>query len=445
MKMQWEKLLTKKRFSNNDKEEKLYDDPCRCEFQKDYDRIAFSPSYRRLGKKTQVHPLSSNDHIHTRITHSQEVASSGRSLGAMAGKYLMEQYLVSHKIINVYECGTLVQAASLAHDIGNPPFGHAGEEAIRTWFKEHPKFLEGFSTEEKNDFLYWEGNAQALRVVTKIENDYFDGGMKLTYAVLGSFMKYPYISHGEKTPKFGCFWSERKELTEIALALGLIKYNDYSWKRHPFAFLSEAADDICYSMTDIEDAHELKILSYKEIQEIFKNFINHEDFSNYEKRINNEAIFARRRLSLLRAIFINSCLKEVMKEFEKNIDVILEGGLDVPLTSLIREPEKSILEKISEVCRERVFTDQRKIELEIAVHSIMDILLTNFCTSALELTQGKSLSFKTKKICDLMGETAIQKDGTTFDAYHRVLDYISGMTDNYAAYMATQFSGSLKI
>ena len=185
----------------------------------------------------------------------------------------MEQYLVSHKIINVYECGTLVQAASLAHDIGNPPFGHAGEEAIRTWFKEHPKFLEGFSTEEKNDFLYWEGNAQALRVVTKIENDYFDGGMKLTYAVLGSFMKYPYISHGGKTPKFGCFWSERKELTEIALALGLIKYNDYSWKRHPFAFLSEAADDICYSMTDIEDAHELKILSYKEIQEIFKNFI----------------------------------------------------------------------------------------------------------------------------------------------------------------------------
>lgn len=442
MKMQWEKLLTRVRFGEN---EARPNDPCRCEFQKDYDRVAFSPSYRRLGKKTQVHPLSSNDHIHTRITHSQEVASSGRSLGAMAGKYLIEQGLVNHNELNIYECGTLLQAACLAHDIGNPPFGHAGEEAIKTWFKEHPKFLDGFSQAEQNDFLYWEGNAQALRVVTKIEDCYLDGGMRLTYAVLGAFMKYPYISNGEMTPKFGCFWSECEELTKIALALGLIKYNNYSWKRHPFAFLSEAADDICYSMTDIEDAHELKILSYDEIIKIFEQFIEHDDFKRYKSRLGDKSIFARRNLSLLRAIFINSCLNEVEKAFEKHIDEILEGGLDEPLTSLIREPERSILKQISEICKSKVFTDQHKIELEIAVHSIMDILLTNFCTAALELTQGRHLSFKTKKICELMGTTAIQKDSTTFDAYHRVLDYISGMTDNYAAHIATQFSGSLKI
>ncbi len=247
------------------------------------------------------------------------------------------------------------------------------------------------------------------------------------------------------TPKFGFFWSEREELTKIALALGLIKYGDYSWRRHPFAFLSEATDDICYSMTDIEDAHELKILSYDEVIKIFENFIEHDDFKQYNARIGDKNIFARRNLSLLRAIFINSCLSEVAKEFATHLEEILEGQLDVSLTSLIREPEKSMLKQISDICRSKVFTDQRKIELEIAVHSIMDILLTNFCTAALEVTCEYHLSFKTEKICELMGATAIQQDSTTFDAYHRVLDYISGMADNYAAHIAAQFSESLKI
>ena len=439
--MQWKKLLTRARFG----ETKIrISDPCRCEFQKDYDRIAFSPSYRRLGKKTQVHPLSNNDHIHTRITHSQEVASSGRSLGAMAGKHLMDLGLVDSNEINIYECGTLLQAACLAHDIGNPPLGHAGEEAIKTWFKEPPDFLKDFSSEQKNDFLFWEGNAQALRVVTKLEEYYLKGGMRLTYSVLGSFMKYPYISQGERTPKFGCFWSEREELTEIASALGLIQYNDYSWRRHPFAFLSEAADDICYRMTDIEDAHELKILSYDEIREIFKEFIEHEDFKKYKDIINDDNVFPRRKLATLRGIFINRCIEEVMQQFTVNLEEIIEGGFHKPLISLIREPERSILQQISTVCSQKIFKDQRKIEFEIAIHSMMDILLTNFCTAALELTHGQNISFRTKKICDLMGTTAIPKDSTTFEAYHRVLDYISGMTDNYAVHIATQLSGSIK-
>ena len=442
MKMQWEKLLTTKRFFEKDQNREK--DPCRCDFQKDYDRVVFSPSFRRLGKKTQVHPLSSNDHIHTRITHSQEVASTGRSLGTRAGDYL-QSHLPESNIPNMYECGALLQAACLAHDIGNPPFGHAGEEAIKAWFKEHPEFLKGFSDEEKNDFLYWEGNAQALRVVTKLETYYREGGMRLTYAVLGSFMKYPYISRGEKTEKFGCFWSEREELREIALALGLINYSEYSWRRHPFAYLSEAADDICYRMTDIEDAHELKILNYDEIMTLFKEYVDHDDFEKYRNRIRDNCIFERRRLSTLRAIFINSCLDQVMAEFKNHIEEILEGNLQEPLISLIQEPQKSILETMSKTCKEKVFKDQRKIELEISVHSIMDILLRNFCTAALELTKGELPSFKTKKMCELMGATAIHKDDTTFDAYHRVLDYISGMTDNYAAHIATQLSGSIKI
>lgn len=439
-KMLWDTLLRVDRFKKNQKQEY---NPLRSVFQQDYDRIAFSPSFRRLGKKTQVHPLSSNDHIHNRLTHSLEVASSGRSIGAKVGDYILKNY--PHEIdLTFHDTAMIVQAACLAHDIGNPPFGHAGEEAIKSWFCENDQYLQGFSEEERNDFIYWEGNAQALRVVIKIENKYYGGGMQLTYPVLGALMKYPYISCGAKSKKFGCFWSERDDLKEIALNLGLIKLGptDYYWCRHPFAYLSEAADDICYKMTDIEDACELGILRMSETTGIFKDFIDSSVYQTYKTLTNDQSICPRRRLSPLRALFINACIEQIAQQFIANVGTIMEGAFARTLIDAMSGIEKDILMQISQIYQDRIFKETHKVELEIGVHSLMDILLTNFCTAAREMTQGSKVSFKTQKLCELMGETAVEKGQSTFDAYHRVLDYISGMTDNYAVHIASQLSGT---
>lgn len=263
--MEWKKLLSDHRYGNEEEMVQVKDyEFSRNNFERDYDRIIFSSSFRRLDKKTQVHPMSRNDHIHTRLSHSLETASIGRSLGfKVANKLRLNQQ---------HDVADIIQSACLAHDIGNPPFGHAGESAIRGWFQDHKEVLECLETAEQNDFLYWEGNAQAFRVLTQVEHHLFDGGMRLTYATLGAMMKYPWTScQKNEKDKYGCFWSERDILKDVCQKLGMKKTCgvNYHWSRNPFALLTEAADDVCYRVLDIEDAHELKIFSYSEVKELF--------------------------------------------------------------------------------------------------------------------------------------------------------------------------------
>ena len=241
--MNWKKLFSRKRYGVEQLEK---NEEGRSHFQKDIDRIIFSSAFRRLNHKTQVHPLPKNDNIHTRLPHSLEVSSVGRSLGTKVGERLGDEL----KCIGIEpsDVGDIVQAACLAHDIGNPPFGHSGEEAIRYWFKENAEkpFLQELNSKEIDDFTNFEGNAQGFRIITKLEYYLLAGGMRLTYATLGSFLKYPWTSDmlsraGKK--KYGCSQSEIKILKDIATELGLIEKEETAWCRHPLSYLIDISEN----------------------------------------------------------------------------------------------------------------------------------------------------------------------------------------------------------
>jgi dGTPase len=452
--MDWKLLLVKKRFSKNLGKNEPDDNvgtssfDSRSIFEKDYDRIIFSSSFRRLGKKTQVHPLSKNDHLHTRLTHSLETASIGRSLGfkvAEEENALISEFSIDR--INCHDMATIVQTACLAHDIGNPPFGHAGEEAIRQWFKENNDVLDFFTEEERNDFLYWEGNAQAFRVLTQIEHHLFEGGMCLTLPILGAMMKYPWTSsnRNEKN-KYGCFWEERDMMDSICSQLGLKKTQGviHHWSRYPLAFLTEAADDICYRILDIEDAHELRLISFEDAKELFLCVIEASSEKKYDQihgYLKKENLSPRRKLSYLRALALNVATMETVSVFKKHRKEIMNGDFQDPLLKhFSKEMQKKFIE-MSEISSNKIFKEKRKVELEIGAYSVMATLLENFCRAAREVTRGGRQSFKTARICDLMGENVLKKDNSTYQGYLRVMDYIAGMTDNYATYIANQLSG----
>jgi dGTPase len=254
-KMTWEKLLNANRLGDA----KVQDNaPARSGFHRDYDRIAFSHPFRRLSDKTQVHPLSRNDHVHSRLTHSLEVSIVGRSLGMAAGEKIR---LPEGRTPT--DLGQILQAACLMHDLGNPPFGHAGEDAIQMWFsdKRNSHHFNGLTPEQLLDFQTFEGNAQAFRLVANVEHNPGEGGMRLTYATLAALMKYPWTSqHAGPKKKFCAFLSEEALLNKVAEQTGLILQDNGRYCRHPLAFLAEAADDICYRIIDLEDAAEIGLL-----------------------------------------------------------------------------------------------------------------------------------------------------------------------------------------
>ncbi len=277
--MDWKTLLGEQRLERPDAS-RCRSQPGRSPFQQDLDRIVFSAAFRRLAHKTQVHPLSDNDHVHTRLTHSIEVASVGRSLGTMVGSQIADS--LNDPQVTADTFGYIVQAACLAHDIGNPPFGHSGEDTIRRWFNSPERSSEIFGLDmedvEKNDLKYFEGNAQGFRILTQLENCRWSGGLQLTYAVLGTFAKYPRSSVIHPIPndsyvggkKIGFFDSERGYFEQVASGVGLIERNRqlHYWCRHPLAFLVEAADDICYAIIDIEDGFALGYLTFEEAKNL---------------------------------------------------------------------------------------------------------------------------------------------------------------------------------
>jgi len=303
MAMDWQKLLSSKRFGLSDSHESL----TRTPFHKDHDRVVFSSSFRRLERKTQVHPLRENDHIHSRLTHSLEVSCVGRSLGALVGE-MLESSLPN--TISPADLGAIVQAACLAHDIGNPPFGHTGEDAIRNWFRDssNKHFLSGLSPVQIKDFQTFEGNAQGLRILTQLEYHRFDGGMRLTYATLGAFLKYPWHSDYQdptKGEKFGVYQSEQKFFHKIANELGLIEVAENRYCRHPLVYLMEASDDICYAIIDLEDGVEMNLLEYKEVEQLLLDLIGDDVPQDYFETTDEDP--ARRRLAILRGKAIEIC------------------------------------------------------------------------------------------------------------------------------------------
>ena len=436
--MNWEKLLSKKRLNKKSTSNKPKSD-FRSEFHKDYDRIVFSSAFRRLGRKTQVHPLSNNDHIHTRLTHSIEVGSVGRSIGHNVGAFL-EEKLELPEGIYAQEIGAIVQAACLAHDIGNPPFGHAGEFAIRHWFKENGNKLALESQSERNDFEIFEGNAQGLRVVTAIENNYGEGGLKLTFATLGALIKYPWFSDhalAESKGKFNFFQSEKDIVQELMNELGLEALTHHQYLRHPLSYLMEAADDICYKILDIEDALELNILRFEDISIILNNLagIDNEYYSDIGSEFSS-----RRRVSAIRSKAINNLIQKVTNIFKSNYDDIMSGNFKGDLISRIEGVEEKGIRNAKQVTNENIFLHKRKIELELGSYETLDRILTAFIGAANEVKNG-TVSFKSQRVMDLMGANKIASGMSYHECYLRITDMVSGMTDNHATHVANQLLG----
>ncbi|GHB06344.1 deoxyguanosinetriphosphate triphosphohydrolase [Modicisalibacter luteus] len=440
--MHWERLLDPHRL--NDKPRGSRDEIGRSPFHKDHDRIVFAGSFRRLGRKTQVHPLTDNDHIHTRLTHSLEVGCVGRSLGMIVGEGLRERLPAW---ITPADLGVIIQAACLGHDIGNPPFGHAGEYAIRDWFKRAEKdgsgLLEGLTDTQRADLLTYEGNAQGFRIVTQIEYNQFRGGMRLTYATLGTMLKYPWtVEHGGKMGKFGAYQSEKHMLVEVAERLGLCARGESAWCRHPLAYLVEAADDICYALLDLEDGLEMGILRYDEVAEVLTQIAGGEP-PEYP-RMEQDGVSQRRRIATLRGAAMERAVNEVGEVFVQHEQEVLNGALQEDLLELCHPDLGWGVQAAKQLARERIFQNERKAKLEIGAYTTLGILLEAFIGAAHELHYHGSSSFKHQRVLALIGENTPRPSWNLYDSYRRMLDFIGGMTDHYAVDLAQEMGGRLK-
>ena len=433
--MNWQQLLSANRLSNP---HPAIHELGRTDFHKDHDRIVFSSAFRRLGRKTQVHPMSENDHVHTRLTHSIEVGSVGRSLGHMVGERIAAR-LPAH--VSPADIGAIVQAACLAHDIGNPPFGHAGEYAIRDWFRQpqHAYLLQPLSELQQLDLQTFEGNAQGFRVITQLENHRYNGGLRLTYSTLGALLKYPWtVEHAGEKEKFSCYQAEKQHLQRIADELGLPQLAPGKWARHPLSYLMEAADDICYAVLDLEDGIEIGLLKYLQVEPIFLTLAGDSPLLREELA---EAPTVRRKISLLRGKAIQKAVNAVADAFVAQHDELLAGEFS---GDILRACPSHIVDSIvsaKTLAREQIFNDRRKVEVEVGAHSTLDVLLDAFLNAVHQLITSERQSFRSKRILDLMEYSVPQRDWSHYQAYMRVLDFIGGMTDNYAQYLARQVSG----
>jgi dGTPase len=467
MREKWKKLLSEKRLlppSESVKKQKS-DETLngRSEFQKDLDRIVFSGSFRRLGRKSQAHPLNENDHIHTRLSHSLEVASVGRSLGNLVGRWLKEEKSHLPENVDPSDVGDIVKAACLAHDIGNPPFGHAGENAIKEWYryyfeekKEDDAFKQTFGEGGcQKDFQYFDGNAMAFRVLTN--NEYYKDkyGMRLTHATLGTLLKYPWTSHfaEENKEKFSCFQTEVGKLKELSEGLGLSCKTEKSdtpgekikCDKHPLAYLVEAADDICNGILDLEDAAELNIMS----NYITTNFraIIEKDLTQDEKNIlDDENVNYRMKNGLIRGKSINILIEDAFGAFIDNYDAIMKGNFNNSLIEPNTKPNFNILAKAKNEKEKNVYSFKRKAKLELgAFYSLGNLLKTLHCAYDCVIDPGHSKSHKAERVMTLLKfkPSDIDKKYPPSGYYFSmaILDYLTGMTDQYATLYNRRISG----
>lgn len=440
--MEWQRLLTRQRLGKLENEKTKTERTC---FQQDYDRIVFSSPFRRLKDKTQVYSLSQNDYIRTRLTHSVEVSCVGRSLGTMVGEKIIKKYPNLEK--NGYtasDFGNIVSAACLAHDIGNPPFGHAGEEAIQCGFKEWNHITKNKLCElHKKDFQQFEGNAQGFRILTKLEMRDRDGGMQLTYPTLAAFTKYPRISSipeeklenysGKSSKKYGFFQAEKDIFARIAETLGLIPYNSSLswWLRHPLAFLVEAADDICYRIVDLEDGYRMGFISFSEAQNLLNQIAEKKPEKIQENANSDQEI-----IKYLRAVTINKLVEDAAKIFYKVEEDILQGKFDEEL--LAKSKYNDVLKEIKQKTKRLVFNAPEVIKVQIAGYEVLSELFIEFANAVLE----KDKNGKSKLLFGLLPEEYHPLD--TDDEYNttlKVTDYISGMTDSYATNLFQTIKG----
>jgi dGTPase len=435
--MNWQQLLTNKRLGMEHYHSKNADD--RSEFQRDYDRLIFSSPFRRLQNKTQVFPLPGSVFVHNRLTHSLEVACVGRSLGDAVSRKLKESTAVSASFID--EIGAIVSAACLAHDLGNPPFGHSGERAISTYFSEGKGLAlkQKVGDERWTDFTRFEGNANAFRLLTHPFNGRREGGFALTYATLASIVKYPYraIYADPKKAKFGFFTSEEETYRKIAADLGIIPdpENVHRFARYPLVYLLEAADDICYQIMDIEDAHKLKILTTEETKGLLLNY-----FSEEKKQHTNEIFAAvidtNEQIAYLRSAVIGILVRECAQVFVDKEAAILSGHFAGSLINHLPERSATAYRQCSETAFAKIYCATEVLDIELAGYKIILTLLDELIQAVLAPEKAYSKQ--------LLRRIPAQYETDSPDEYGKieaVLDYISGMTDVYALDLYRKITG----
>ena len=439
--MKWQQLISNKRLGQEHRHAERHDD--RSEFKRDYDRLIYSAPFRRLQNKTQVFPLPGSIFVHNRLTHSLEVSSLGQSLGNDVCKQLKD---IHPELGNTLfeEIGTIVSAACLAHDMGNPPFGHSGEKAIQTFFTEGKgkAIKESVSSEFWDDITHFEGNANAFRLLTHRFLGRRLGGFVMTYSMLASIVKYPFASslaggHG----KFGFFQTEANDYKKIADELGLICKSDngepLKYARHPLVYLVEAADDICYEIMDIEDSHKLKILSFQETLDLLMGFFDDTTMASIQKRMEEDGVSdSNEKVVYLRACVIGKLENECVKTFIEHEEEILNGTFNGSLIDNISPIQREAYKVCEKVSYEKIYHSKPVLDIELSGYKIMETLMDVFIGAAI----NPDRFYSQQLIRRVSSQYDIHSDNLE-TRIMAVIDYISGMTDIYALDLYQKING----
>lgn len=447
--MDLNKLYSDKRIGKNSP---TNTDEIRTGFQRDFDRIIFSSAFRRLQNKTQVFPLPGSVFVHNRLTHSLEVASVGRSLGTSVGEFIAERFKSDLNPISKefykYSLYNVISSACLCHDIGNPAFGHSGEDAIASYFVKNASWLKSyFDDKQWNDFVNFEGNANAIRILTQQQQGKSEGGLKLTYSTIAAIAKYPCESIARDKnfihrKKFGFLQSELRTFTEVATATSMIKDNSdpLIYFRHPFVWLVEAADDICYNIIDLEDAHRLGIIEHSKCRDMLSLLIScvgGDSIEKTEQRI--DKIKDRNdKISYLRAIAIHTLIMESKSIYENSFESFLNGSFKQPLFDVIKT-NCTALQDIVEFSYENIYNHRSVVEIENAGYNVMYELLSHFIPPILSNKSDRTKS--ADKAIKLIPAQFLYDEESSYKKVLGVLDYVSGMTDNYATDLYRKIKG----
>ena len=440
--MEWTKLISNKRLGQEHRHTERHDD--RTEFKRDYDRLIFSAPFRRLQNKTQVFPLPGSIFVHNRLTHSLEVASVGMSLGNDVAQRLISERHPELKGTLFEQIGQIVSTACLAHDLGNPPFGHSGEKAIQTFFTEGEglQLKSLVSATFWDDITHFEGNANAFRLLTHQFKGRRAGGFVMTYSTLASIVKYPYASSAAgKKGKFGFFQSEQDYYKRIADEMGIKQLSDVGeplhYARHPLVVLVEAADDICYEIMDIEDAHKLKIISYEETEQRLLDFFDDDTQGKIRQRISSEELQdPNEKIVYLRACVIGKLENECVNVFVENEESILNGTFLGSLTDHIHPVQRGAYQRCAELSERCIYHSRPVLDVELSGYKIMGTLLKQMTDAVVHPERYYSQQ--------LIRRVSSQYDIQADDLEARimaVIDYISGMTDVYALDVYQKISG----
>ena len=440
--MEWKQLISNKRLGQEHRHTERHDD--RTEFKRDYDRLIFSAPFRRLQNKTQVFPLPGSVFVHNRLTHSLEVASVGMSLGNDVSRLLIRDRHPDLRGSLFEEIGQIVATACLAHDLGNPPFGHSGEKAIQTFFTEGVgRFLkEKVSPAFWSDITHFEGNANAFRLLTHQFRGRRPGGFVMTYSTIASIVKYPYSSMApSKKGKFGFFDSEKEIYQRLADEMGIFCTSKpgepLRYVRHPLVYLVEAADDICYEIMDLEDAHKLKILSYETVSKLFLDFFDEETQERIKQRIVDEQLTDENEMVVyLRACVIGKLENECVKTFVDHEEEILNGTFEGSLIDHISPKQCEAYKRCAKLSVQKIYKSRPVLDVELSGYQIMATLMDKMTEAVMNPERYYSQQ--------LIGRVSSQYDINADDLETRlmaIIDYISGMTDVYALDVYQKING----